>query len=158
MNSIYLAGPISGLTHKEATDWRDQFEAIINSNLHGTEDSRYIKCLSPMRNKEHLKNKGPIDSFGHTNTVPLSTSRGIMTRDYFDVRRCSLLVVNFLGATEKSIGTIMEVAWAYMLQKPVIVIAEADNVHVTHAMMTEAISYRVDSVVAGASLAQKVLG
>lgn len=150
--SIYLAGPISGLTHEQATDWRSDFEEAINGNSYDQ-----VHCLSPMRNKEHLKGKGPIDSFGHTNTSPLSTSRGIMTRDYFDCRRCDLLVVNFSGAKEKSIGTIMEVAWAYMLQKPVIVIAEADNVHVTHAMMSEAISYRVETIDEAAKLARKIL-
>jgi len=152
-HSIYLAGPITGLSHQEATDWRDNFEEDINC---GFMQANYVKCLSPMRNKEHLKKVDKIDSLGH-DTSPLSTSRGIMARDYFDTRRCDLLVVNFSGTTRVSIGTVMEVAWAYMLQKPVIVIGESDNIHVVHAMMTEAISYRVDTVYAAAVLARQIL-
>ena len=45
-NLIYLAGPISGLSYGESTDWRQ----YVMDNLH--ED---VEGLSPLRAKDYLK-------------------------------------------------------------------------------------------------------
>ena len=71
MFTLYLAGPITGCNYEEATDWRKKFASILG---HGNE----IRCLSPMRGKEHLKNEVLLGSnYDH----PLSRSKGIVTRD-----------------------------------------------------------------------------
>jgi nucleoside 2-deoxyribosyltransferase len=67
-----------------------------------------------------------------------------MTRDFNDVRRCDALLVNLLGAAKPSLGTIMELAWAYAFQKPAVVaIEEKGNPHDGHPMIYEAIPFRV---------------
>ncbi|KPK54153.1 MAG: hypothetical protein AMS22_06220, partial [Thiotrichales bacterium SG8_50] len=86
----------------------------------------------------------------------LSCSRGIMTRDRFDCTRCDLLVVNFLGATKVSIGTVMEIAWADLKRIPIIVISEDDNIH-NHGMISEATGFRVESVETALTVAEAIL-
>ena len=44
MHTVYLAGPITGLTYDGATDWRHAVAADLNSVG--------IKGLSPMRGKD----------------------------------------------------------------------------------------------------------
>ena len=136
MKTVYLAGPISGCTFEGCTSWRDY--AITKLSAHK------IKGLSPMRGKEYLASEKIID--GAYSDFVLSCSRGVMTRDRFDTSRCDVLLVNLLGATKVSIGTVMEVAWANLLQKPVIAIIEpTSNVH-DHPMIQEAIGFRVQTV------------
>jgi nucleoside 2-deoxyribosyltransferase len=64
-----------------------------------------------------------------------------MARDKLDVMRADALLVNLLTAPETpSLGTIMEIAWAYLLQKPIIVAMTEDNVHHKHPMIRSACS------------------
>jgi hypothetical protein len=69
-----------------------------------------------------------------------------MTRDRFDATRCDVLLVNLLGAKTVSIGTVMEIAWADNVRTPIVVAMEAKgNLH-EHAMITEAIGFRVPTL------------
>ncbi len=87
----------------------------------------------------------------------MSSSRGIMTRDRFDTMDCDAVFANLLGATIVSIGTAMEIAWADMLRKPVILVMEASgNLH-DHPMIREAAGYRVETVDEGITLANALL-
>ena len=75
------------------------------------------------------------------------TSRGIMVRDFNDVKRCDALLVNLIGLTKPSMGTIMELAWAYAMQKPAVVAMEREgNPHDLHPMIHEAVSFRVETL------------
>src|ERR1700676_4178011 len=90
---VYLAGPISGATQKTKFSWRDQFKTHLK---------RDIRCLSPLR--DH------IDS---TPDYPLTMEKlrhghGSVSRDRMDVMRSDLVVANFLGARNISIGTVGE--------------------------------------------------
>lgn len=143
---VYLAGPIAGLTHDEAQDWRDQVAAKLDST--GTE------CLTPMRGKGFLKGYGTIHH--NINAGPAANSKGITRRDMFDTLRATCLFVNLKDAKRVSIGTCMELAWAYQKQIPTIVIMEPGNVH-EHVMITEACTYIVPTVEEGIDLARYLL-
>lgn len=139
--TVYLAGPITGLTFDGAEDWRTSTKAELGKvGIHG---------LSPLRAKEYLRDiKGELtaDCKGYGDLNVLSSPRGIMTRDRFDATRCDVLLVNFLGATRVSIGTCMELAWADLKRTPIVVAMESQgNVH-DHAMVTEAIGFRVPTL------------
>lgn len=144
---VYLAGPITGASYDTATEWR----SLISKML-----PEFIQSVSPMRGKNHLSTETSIraEYYGHV----LSSSRGIMTRDYNDVQRCDALLVNLLGTKRVSIGTAMEVAWAYMARKPVVlVIEDCDNVH-DHPMICEAAGFRVDNLEDAADVLASILG
>jgi len=149
--TVYLAGPISGLDYAGAVDWREAAIAELAS--------ADIRGLSPMRCKEYLSAETDLDQncvkYGAINV--LSSPRGIMARDFFDCSRCGIVLVNLLGAERVSLGTVMEIAWAYAKRTPVIVVTEpAGNVH-EHAMIREATDYRVTSLAEALSLAKAIL-
>jgi nucleoside 2-deoxyribosyltransferase len=136
---VYLAGAIAGLEFDDVTDWRVQAKYEL--------EKRGIEALNPMRGKEALgeQNAGRIslDFHDYEKNGPFFHSRGIMTRDFNDVRRCDVLLVNLLGLKKPSLGTIMEIGWAYAMQKPTVVaMEERGNPHDGHPMIYEAIPFR----------------
>jgi len=132
----YLAGPITGLTYEGAVDWRDHVAALLNSDK--------VETLSPMRGKSYLLNERSLKAEGYSNQV-MSTAKGINRRDFFDCNRADCVFVNLLGAKKVSIGTVMEIAWAYAAGIPVIAIMEPDNIH-QHAMIEDCVSWKVESI------------
>lgn len=133
--SVYLAGPITGISYGNATDWRHWFADALPTS---------IEAFNPLRGKDYLRHEVEIKA--EYKNVALSCARGITTRDYYDVRRADLVVVNLLGASKVSIGTVMEIAWAKAFQIPVIlIIEEKDNVH-DHPMIQESVGFRVNTL------------
>jgi nucleoside 2-deoxyribosyltransferase len=135
MKSVYLAGPITGCTYQGCTDWRKKaIERLKEFDIEG---------LDPMRAKSYLE---AFVEMGNEYNHPLSSARGIMTRDHWDCTRCDIVLVNFIGAKTVSIGTVMEVAWAWDNQIPVVMaIEESGNPH-HHAMINEATGFRVQTL------------
>ncbi len=147
MARVYLAGPISGLTHADGVAWRQQVtEALTPSG---------ITCFSPMRGKEYLKAHDVIeDSYPQ---YVLSTDKGIMRRDHNDVVTADALLVNLLGCKRVTIGTVMEIAWAFDRQIPVVAVMEdKGNCH-EHAMIREAIGWRVQTLAEGVACIRSIL-
>src|SRR5882672_4250192 len=162
--NVYLAGAITGLTAAEAIDWRDKVkhdlafnkrlveEGLYPSHTVGQEEApegfRYaydptgIVGFSPMRAKDYLLERGVLS--GHPEAYEdqvLSSAKGILTRDRWDVmKNCDLVLVNLIGATKVSIGTVMEIAYADANRTPCVVAMEDDNVH-HHAMLDTAVGW-----------------
>ena len=139
---VYLAGGIAGLNAAEMLDWRH--EASRQLYMRG------LATLNPMRAKESLvtgMDRVSFDFRQYAGRGAFFTSRGIMTRDSTDVRRCDALLVNLLGLAQPSLGTIMELGWAYILNKPAVVAIEAEgNPHDGHPMIYEAMPFRVTTL------------
>ena len=137
----YLAGAIAGLQFDAATDWRHQAAEALAI--------RGIECLNPMRAKNALSTRGRISTNcnDYANEGPFFVSRGIMTRDFNDVQSCDALLVNLLGLTKPSMGTVMELGWGFALKKPTIVLMEkSGNPHDNHPMILETIGFRVETM------------
>lgn len=147
---VYLAGPISGLGYGEATDWRKTAKQYLNRGG--------ISAFSPMRGKDFLKKEVSLDAnceYGELS--PIATPKGIMTRDRYDATTCDVLLVNLLGATRVSIGTVMEIAWADGKRIPIVCAIEATgNVH-EHAMIDQAIGYRTATLKEAINIAIAIL-
>lgn len=121
---VYLAGPITGSTYEGATEWRD----VVKLKL----DQLGLVGFSPMRGKDYLlKEKEIKDNY---DAYFLSTITAINIRDYNDCRTSGALLVNLLGSTKVSIGTVMEIAWARAFNVPVVIVIEEKNVH-QHGML-----------------------
>ncbi|WP_210161624.1 nucleoside 2-deoxyribosyltransferase [Rhodopseudomonas sp. B29] len=139
--TVYLAGPITGLTYDGAEDWRQA--AKLDLAAAG------IKALSPLRAKDYLRNlpgriSGTGEEYAHLGV--LSTPRGVMTRDRFDATRCDCLLVNLLGAERVSIGTVMEIAFADACRTPIVCAMEPSGNPHEHMMIAEAVGFRVTSL------------
>lgn len=145
--SVYLVGPITGLSYDGATDWREKAIDYLKEFE--------ISGLSPLRGKDYLLKETSIEDKYDKNVM--STSRGIMTRDYFDCANAGVILANFLGAKKASIGSAMECAWAYDNHTPLIVcMEESGNPH-DHSMIREATGYRVTTLEEGLIIAAKIL-
>lgn len=155
--SIYLAGPITGLSYKDATHgWRAEFPKLLNP---------HIVCSSPMRHKKYLNTLQVLGLDGNSREVynknALSTAAGITTRDHNDVYTCDLVVANFLGAKTGSLGTAVEFGWASAYKKPIIMIVEGDfedfkNPH-DHMMLNHLAGFRVSTLEEAAVIANTLL-
>jgi nucleoside 2-deoxyribosyltransferase len=145
VSKVYLAGPITGTSYDGCTDWREYVQSQLPPSIEG---------VSPMRGKDHLRGVESIKGYGEH---PFSTPKGITTRDRFDVTRCDAILVNFDGAQRVSIGTVMEIAWADMLRKPIVVVMGEDNPHY-HAMIREAAGFIVPTLDEAIALVAVMLG
>lgn len=138
-NLVYLAGPITGLTFGDATDWRNDVKKMLPPWIH---------TLSPLRGKQYLEERSSRDGriLDSYENYPLSSARGITTRDRWDATRCNVLLVNLLGATRVSIGTVEEIGWADAKRIPTILVMEDEgNLH-DHSMIRESVGFRVNSL------------
>lgn len=106
MKTIYLAGPIAGLTLKEATYWRDTATEYL-------EPLGYT-VLNPMRGIT-LSSSNDILGFSHGNLTP----NEILERDLDDVREADIILTCI---SEISVGTLFELGYAYALDKDLIVV------------------------------------
>jgi nucleoside 2-deoxyribosyltransferase len=140
-STVYLAGPITGLSYEGATDWRQYAIDVLAS--HG------IVGVSPMRGKEYLSRFSNLSGTGqeYSHLGVFATPEAVLTRDHWDATRCDVMLVNVLGAKAISVGTVMEVAWAFTHKIPIVcAIAPDDTVH-THMMFTGAVKpFRVPTL------------
>lgn len=125
MGKVYLSGPITGLTYKQARcGWRKEVGDTLSRSG--------IGVLSPMRHEGHLaeleKKKiteevlKPINHF-------FSQPKMIVEKDFLDIDAADIMLVNFLGAKKVSQGTIAEMGYAYAKDKSIITVMDNDNVH-----------------------------
>jgi nucleoside 2-deoxyribosyltransferase len=158
MKSVYLAGPITGLSYGGTTSWREYVKMELAT--------RGIRGVSPMRDKAYLsKEKAIGDSYDQLKIVTenrlktvLSGQRGIYTRDRYDCTHCDAIFANFLGATRVSIGSVIELGWANGHNIPIILAIEPEgNIH-EHALVRECTGFRVETVNDGMDVVTSLLG
>jgi nucleoside 2-deoxyribosyltransferase len=121
---VYLAGPITGLEFDEAKDWRDSSSPFVRRlrALGWTE-------LSPMRNKEKFRVQGKLSAF-------FDEGAAAVQQDLTDIEEAEAVILNVLGATHVSLGSMAEMGYAYALGRPVILVTEGeDNCH--HHVFTD---------------------
>jgi len=144
---IYLAGAMSGLTYADAQEWRDTAIQLLNE--YG------LTGYSPLRGTG--KELGQTVIEGSPNTNVFLTSKGIVSRDHFDVKTSDAILINLLGTERVSIGTVMEIALAWEYRIPVVLICEETNIHWSHPFVNEMVSYRVDTLQDGVDTIADIL-
>lgn len=152
MKTVYLSGPITGLTYAGATDWRKL--AIEELAKHG------IIGVSPMRAKDYLAGlKEPISGHGrdYVHMGVLSTPQAVVARDRYDTQRVDLVLMNLLGAKQVSIGTMVELGWADAARVPVIGIIEPEGNAHDHMFVSQLIGFRVEELEQGLSIVKAIL-
>ena len=145
--SLYLAGGISGLSWQDAIRWR----RLVKNTL----APEGIECFSPLRAKSYLRPEQNIANAYESHV--LSSQRGIFARDWYDCLNCDMVFVNFLASPFPSLGTAMEIAWAYDNKKPIVVAIEKSGNPNDHAMLMEACRFRVDNIEEAIWVAKTVL-
>jgi len=154
--TVYLAGPISGLTYDEATEWRqDAQEELAKSG---------IKAISPLSSAVHLRHhKGVLTDCEITPGLEcavraMSTPTGVVTRDRFYCLNTDVMILNLLGSKRVSIGSMVEVGWANARDIPIIlIIEETGNLH-EHAFVTECCQFRTTNIADALYVVKGILG
>ena len=148
--TIYLAGPITGLTHDGARyGWRLDFESLM---------PEHIFCNSPMRGKEMLKEWGVLTSGAGYPDNAMTTPEGITSRDFNDVKTCDAMIACFLeSGGNLSGGTFMEYGFAHALQIPIIGIGRADDPNLQHLMAKRVLGWQVDTLEEAAMIVSLLL-
>lgn len=123
--NVYLAGPITGLSYKEATQWRKE----IAKDLY----SLGYSVLDPMHKKDFLSKKKQLKNNYYNNII--TKQDNIFLTDEFRVNSSDIILVNFLNAKQVSIGTTVEIAIARNKKKLVILIMDKNNIH-NHIFIT----------------------
>ena len=98
---VYLSGPIKDATDEEATEWRAEAKEVLESGN--------IKCLDPMRRDYRAD--------------PVSHLPGLVEDDKIEIEMCDIVLVNFI---RPSVGTSMEMLYAWERGKRVITVCEED--------------------------------
>ncbi len=144
MSSLYLAGPITGLSYDGATSWR----GYVAEQLAAVSD---IKVVSPLRGSDYLRDEKKIAL--KYDAHAMSTAQAITTRDRFDVQRCDLMLAYFapddeqpLNVLKVSVGTIVEFGWADAFRTPVILCAHEDHPLRKHPMTSSIAGWVVDDL------------
>jgi nucleoside 2-deoxyribosyltransferase len=151
IKTIYLAGPITGLTHDEARwGWRKEFASLMPEHIH---------CASPMRGKGFLQDVGVLSNSGEGYPEhAMSTPSGVTTRDYNDVKNSNAMVACYLESENRpSLGTAAEFGYCWALQIPIIAVGPPDEVNIRHLMLSRMAGYRVDTLEEAAILATHLL-
>jgi nucleoside 2-deoxyribosyltransferase len=151
----YLAGPIAGLNYKQAVMWREAARTeLLLSGIH---------AYSPMRNKHYLSDvkqfsKQPRnDENPYNSDNPLSTVKGITVRDRFDCETSDLVLINLLGSTTVSIGTMLEIGWASAKNIPIILVMEDEGNPHDHGMVNQVCGFRVNNLEDAIILTRQIL-
>lgn len=116
---IYLGGPIGGLSFKCASRWRNEARDLLAP----------MDAISPLRNFE-----GVSQDWDETGECPIPHATRFF-RDYDDVNyETDAALFNFVGATRKSIGSAMEIAWSFrrtggVANYPFIIAMEPGNIN-----------------------------
>ena len=142
---VYLAGYMSGEKLKETTEWRmkvrkhyREWEKIPKVSHYETlplSETRIevvdqvegwkafpISCLDPYNGKEFAT----IDKKGLKSHIP---ANAIIMGDYLSVSKADIIVgnMNTFGASRPSVGTQWELAWAWQMKKPIVLITDDEN-------------------------------
>lgn len=97
---LYLCGPINGCTDDEASDWREHVKTIWPG-----------ATLDPMRRDYRDREAESVDE--------------IVELDKIDIAQSDALIVNY---DKPSVGTSMEVLWAFERGKMIVVVAAPGTV------------------------------
>lgn len=148
--TVYLAGPIAGLTFQDAAGWRET--AIVYLRTFG------VQGKSPMRGKEHLRHITSFTNQGYEEN-PVSSQKGIVTRDRFDVRTSDMVLMNCQCANKLSVGTAVELGWADAFRVPVVLVADISDASnpFSHAFFKEIPGYIVKTLEEGLAICVSVL-
>lgn len=122
---IYFVHPITGLDYETVMKYYNDMRAVLSQYEH----------LCPMVCKGYLAGDKSFRATGYAN--PISTNHAIVGRDCWMVHQSDIVYADFTGATKVSIGCVMELAWAMLLRKHVVIVMTKENPHY-HSFVLEA--------------------
>ena len=125
---IYCARPISGCSGEEVVEYYETIKNILTNLGYNV----YI----PMVGKGEMRTEVEFKADQPTHDNPLATNHAIYERDKWMVTQSDIVFANLVDAKSVSIGTVMEMAWAALLGKHLVVAMGKADLH-RHAFVLE---------------------
>ena len=142
---VYLAGPMTGLAWGDISGWRETATRLLLNEG--------IATRSPLRAKPHLRQSLPPDMEARWISWP-----AVLGRDFNDVSNAAAVLMNLSQATPTiSLGTMVELGWAYALRVPVVLIT-GNNPQYKHPFTRAVPLEIVTTVEAGVEAIAELLG
>ena len=134
--NIYLAGQISGLTKEEAFGWRDclkdKLEYLPN-----------VRVLVPER-ADFVGGSGDGDA-SYLQEIDRQRGEEAAQKDFNAICCSNIVLFNLLYTRKISIGTLIEMGWAFTLGKYVLVVLQPGTVY-DHSFVHWCASQIVDNL------------
>ena len=112
MKTVYLAGPITGATTKEANDWRNEFRAKLQA--YGISGISPLRCEPPGIGGKY---EGIYDD------PKFGTAKAISSKNMMDLQTCDITLCYFPPGAPLSVGTLAELFIGWAWRRPVIVVS-----------------------------------
>jgi nucleoside 2-deoxyribosyltransferase len=158
---VYLAGVISGQTFEGATNWRSyaahqlQKGEWVDLSIEHRKDGYFldtgIRAYSPMRAHGYLH-----DMEGMPKDRKETNIKRILQRDHWDCKTSDVILCNLLDVEKVSIGSVMEIAWAYAYGIPLVLVTNKDSVH-RHGMLVESTGWVTINLDEGIQMVKDIL-
>lgn len=132
---VYMAGPVAGIPYQHANRWREFVSKALPP---------HIQTISPMRGLRHFDNGQPMRN--ENSGSPLFSDRAVTVRSRFDILRSDAVLVNLLDLQLPSLDTMMELAWAYDHNIPIVAAIEPEGNAHDHPLFRGCITVRVLSL------------
>jgi len=116
--TAYCARPISGREHEDVVDYYRRIGCRLSA--------AGIRILTPTCGKGYVSNDS---KWSKQAAKCVCTDHAIKERDKWMVQNSNIIFVNLVGAVKVSIGSVMELAWADMLNVHSVVALDEPNVH-----------------------------
>lgn len=145
---VYVAGPMSQLSWEAMNGWRERIRLALPE----------CEIRSPTRGKAWIKREAThLTSQAYDR--PFGSSKAITRRDHWDVINSHLILVNAYGRPGGGVGrfTIIEMAWGWDHQIPIILIAAKDDDLRQHVAVQEFALEIVETEGAAISLTRALL-
>ena len=149
--TVYLAGPILGMTKQGANDWRKYVAGQLKDhNIIGISP---LRC-EPLIGERYGANYEADPKFG--------TSRAIASKNILDVQMCDVTFAYFpkearLEAGHISYGTLIELGWANGFRKPIILVSDDPEV-INHPVVNAAAGWVLPTLEDGIDVVIGILG
>jgi nucleoside 2-deoxyribosyltransferase len=152
--TVYLAGPIAGLTETEAKTWRSGVqEQLMEANIMG---------ISPLRCEPAIDGYYDVPCGEQLNDPCFGAPRAIASKNEFDVRSCDMILAYFPSYSGKndepvSVGTLIELAWGHALEKPVVLVTNDEYLKL-HPLVQHCVGWSLDTLEQAVEVLIGVLG
>lgn len=135
--TVYLAGPIAGCDKNEANDWRKDMRKKLGQ--------LGIAGISPLRCEPLI---GKTYELSYNADPKFGTARAISSKNLLDTRKCDLVLVYLpreINERRPSYGSIIELAWAFALNKPTILVTD-DPYLIAHPLVSACSSWLLEDL------------
>ena len=121
--TLYLAGPMSGITWRQMLEWRQKVEWELQDHW------RVINPVRAQVSPDKLDDIHVASTQKDTNIDLNLTATAICSQDEFFIDQSDWLLANFIDSPHVSIGTIWELGYAYGTGKKILSVVEPGSIH-----------------------------